>query len=236
MKRNEKSEGDGVATAVYKVNLHCLQCAREVEKPLLRTQGVWKVDVDIEHDEIKVTGKVDVKKIHKQIEKISEKMDQILSPKDIIAAKKEKKKKDTKEPILSKTTVKIHLHCEKCEYDLKRRILKLKGVYSVNSDMKAQTLSVEGTIDPPKLVEYIHKKVHKYTEIYNKKPEKNDVSKESAKKMDVKVVETKQITVLGEDKKVELKIKEMADVPYFIHYVYGPQLFSDENPNACTIM
>jgi hypothetical protein len=28
-----------VITAVYKVNLHCQQCARDIKKPLLSTQG-----------------------------------------------------------------------------------------------------------------------------------------------------------------------------------------------------
>ena len=32
-------EKDGVITAVYKVNLHCPQCAREIKKPLISIQG-----------------------------------------------------------------------------------------------------------------------------------------------------------------------------------------------------
>jgi hypothetical protein len=40
---------------------------------------------------------------------------------------------------------------------------------------------------------------------------------------------------MEEIKIVEVKTKEGKD-PYFIHYVYAPQLFSDENPNACSVM
>lgn len=35
-KEKEKIE---VITAVYNVNLHCQQCANDIKKPLLRTQG-----------------------------------------------------------------------------------------------------------------------------------------------------------------------------------------------------
>jgi hypothetical protein len=40
-KEKEKVE-EGIITAVYKVNLHCQQCARDIKKPLLtRTQGIY---------------------------------------------------------------------------------------------------------------------------------------------------------------------------------------------------
>ena len=39
-KEKEKVE-EGIITAVYKVNLHCQQCARDIKKPLMRTQGIY---------------------------------------------------------------------------------------------------------------------------------------------------------------------------------------------------
>lgn len=41
-----------------------------------------------------------------------------------------------------------------------------------------------------------------------------------------------------EEKKLVEVIKddEKGNIPYFIHYVYAPQTFSDENPHACSIM
>ncbi|KAF8380690.1 hypothetical protein HHK36_028180 [Tetracentron sinense] len=249
MEKQEKkpAEGGGVITAVYKVNLHCQQCAREVEKPLMRTQGVQSVDIDIESGEIKVRGKVDAKIIHERIQKITRKKVEMVSLppklKDGIASEK----KDTKEIISSTTTVKVHMHCEKCEYDLRRKIIKLKGVHSVNTNMEAQTLTVDGTIESHKLVEYISKKVHKHAEIMTPKPnmkvekkvevEKVEKKLEVEKKVEIKegnakIVEFKSFTEYEEETKVELK----GNAPYFVHYVYAPPLFSDENPNACSIM
>ena len=37
----EKEKSDGIINGVYKVNLHCPQCAREIKKPLLRTEGTY---------------------------------------------------------------------------------------------------------------------------------------------------------------------------------------------------
>ncbi|PIA39903.1 hypothetical protein AQUCO_02600391v1 [Aquilegia coerulea] len=226
-KKDEKG-GDEIVTAVYKLNLHCLQCARTTKKPLMRTQGVHSVDYDIKKGEIKVIGKIDGKKIHQQIEKISKKKVEMT----IVA-----KSKDKKEPVSTITTLKLPMHCAKCEHDLKKMMLKHKGVHGVKSDLKAQTLVIEGTVEPPKLVKYIHKRVRKHAEIVVKKPdEKKPVEKkEIVKEVDVKIVETSKITDKGEEKKIEVKFKETTN-PYFIHYVYAPQLFSDENPNACSIM
>lgn len=127
------------------------------------------------------------------------------------------------------------------------------GVHNVKTDMKAQTLAVEGTIDPEKLISYLRKKVHKHAEIIPPKIEKKDETKEKEKssskpaekkeekkekeKESYKSTEiaTKFVEVKEEIKVVEVKTKE-GNAPYFIHYVYAPQTFSDENPNACSIM
>ncbi|OVA01270.1 Heavy metal-associated domain [Macleaya cordata] len=237
-----EGSGSGVVTVVYKVNLHCLQCAREIQKPLLRTQaGVQIVDIDIESSEIKVKGRVDPNKIHEQITRISKKKVEMVIQQPKSDESSTSKKKDA--PIPSTTTLKVHLHCSKCEYDLKRKLLKLKGVYSVKTDTKAQTLAIEGTIDSNKLVEYIHKKVHKHAEIMTLKQDAKKEEKKGKVKevLDVKLVESTKITEeIKEEKKLEMKvIKESStsSVPYIMHYVnYAPQWFSDENPNACSVM
>lgn len=89
----------------------------------------------------------------------------------------------------------------------------------MKTDFKAQTVTVQGTIESEKLLSYFRTKVHKHAEIITSKPE---VKKEEKK-------ETIEI------KSTEVKTKETV-TPYFIHYVYAPQIFSDENPNACIVM
>jgi hypothetical protein len=38
--KKEKEKVEEVITAVYKVNIHCQQCARDIKNPLTRTQGI----------------------------------------------------------------------------------------------------------------------------------------------------------------------------------------------------
>ncbi|KAK6120743.1 hypothetical protein DH2020_045516 [Rehmannia glutinosa] len=114
-------------------------------------------------------------------------------------------------------------------------IKKVSNIHNVKTDIKAQTITVEGVIEPEKLVAYMRKRVHKYAEIV---PEKKKEEKKEEKKETVKVAEGKsgdKVVEFKEVKKVEVKTKE-GEAPYFIHYVYAPQLFSDENPNACSIL
>lgn len=105
--------------------------------------------------------------------------------------------------------------------------------------MKAQTVTVQGSIESDKLLSYLRKKVHKHAEIITPKPEKKEEKKEEEKKekekVEVKSTESTKIIEFKEEVKMEVKSKE-SNAPYFIHYVYAPQLFSDENPNACSIM
>ncbi|KAK3195307.1 hypothetical protein Dsin_026617 [Dipteronia sinensis] len=245
-KDEKKKEADGVITGIYKVNLHCPQCASKIKKPLLRTQGVQSVEADIEKSEIKVKGVIDVVKIHKLIEKLSKRKVELISPqikinKETAATEiKQPAAKETKESIISTTSVKVHLHCEKCEHDLRKILLKHRGVHSVKTDMKAQTVTVQGTIESDKLLSYFRKKVHKHAEIITsipdqKKEEKKEKEKEKEKVEAPISTPSTKIVEFKEEGKVEVKNKEI-NAPYFIHYVYAPQLFSDENPNACSIV
>ncbi|KAI4353765.1 hypothetical protein L6164_002693 [Bauhinia variegata] len=287
--KEEKKDEIEVITAIYKVNLHCKECGQKIKKHLVVTQGVQSVDLDMEKAEIKVKGRLDPLKILKLIEKKSKKKVELISPKvkPKQSSPTENKPKETKEPIIRTISVKVYMHCNKCERDLRNRLLRHKGIFSVKTDTKAQTLTIEGTIEQEKLISFIRKRVHKGAEIISSKEEKKDEKKEKGKeekkdekkekgkeeekkdekkekgkeekkdekkekgkeeKKDEKKEEKKddkkekgkeegettKTIVLQEDTRVEIKIHE--NVPYIIHYVYAPQLFSDENPNACYIM
>ncbi|XP_008232228.1 PREDICTED: heavy metal-associated isoprenylated plant protein 3 isoform X2 [Prunus mume] len=272
--KKEKEKDGGVINAVYKVNLHCRQCGREIKKPLMATPGVHNVEVDMEKGEIKAKGVFDPVQIQKRLEKLCKKKIELVSPKIQIKETpviEKKIVKEPKEPTSRTILVKVNMHCNKCEQDLKKKLIKRK---------------VEGTIEPEKLVSYLRKKVHKHAEIVPPKPEKKEETKEKEKgasKPEEKKEETKEkgkgaskpaekkeetkekekgaskpaekqeekkekdsgekssepitrvVETRGDMQVVEVKPKE-SNAPYFIHYVYAPQTFSDENPNACYIM
>nr|GLL25113.1 heavy metal-associated isoprenylated plant protein 4 isoform X2 [Ipomoea trifida] len=141
------------------------------------------------------------------------------------------------------------MHCNKCERDLKRRLLYHKGIHNVKTDFKSQTITVETVAESEKIASYVRKALGKHVEIVTakKEEEKKDKVIVKEKKEEVMVEEKKEKVVVetksGEKveefkdvNKVEVKVKEGGGAPYFIHYVYAPQWFSDENPNACLIM
>ncbi|KAL7593865.1 hypothetical protein Lser_V15G31860 [Lactuca serriola] len=225
-KVEEKKET--ITIAVYKANLHCPKCAHDIKKPLLRTPGVHKVDAKHEKGQITVEGTFEVKKIHERLEKWSRKKVEILSQDKKILEKKDAKK----ETIIKTTKIKAYMHCEKCEHDLRAKLLKHKGIHDVKTDIKSQTVVIEGVIEAEKIVTYMQKRARKHAEIIPIPPPKEKV--ETKEKVIVDVVSTK-IVEFEEKKKVEAKTKD-GEVPYFVHYVYAPQMFSDENPNACLVM
>ncbi|KAL6981473.1 hypothetical protein U1Q18_023102, partial [Sarracenia purpurea var. burkii] len=262
-----------LVTAVYKVNLHCPKCAHDITKPLLRTAGVQIVEAMFEKGEIRVRGFIDEKKIQKRIEKLSKRIVQILPPpaKEMETDLAEKTVKETKK--VATTTIKVFMHCHKCEEDLRRKLLMHKGIHGVKSDMKSQTITIEGIVEAEKLLNYMKKKVHKHAEIVPPKPEKMEEKKEKMEekkeekkekmegkkekveekkeekkekmeekkegkkeKMEEKKENEEKVSVEGKStesrKVVEFKEEEKVEgnsaegkIPYFVHYVYAPQLF-----------
>ncbi|KAL2319343.1 hypothetical protein Fmac_028312 [Flemingia macrophylla] len=259
-KEEDKKKDIEVITAIYKVNLHCKECGEKIKRHLMITQGVQSVEIEFEKGEIKAKGKIDPLKILKLIEKKSKKKVELISPK--VKPKEnittDKKPKEIKDPIIRIISMKVHMHCEKCEADLKSRLIKHKGIFDVKTDMKAQSVTVEGTIEVEKLKSFLRKRGHKNAEVISIKEEKKgkeegkfskDDGESTKKKDDNKDKESKpsgESTKKKDDNKdkeskssgestKEKKGDAMDNVPYIIHYVYAPQIFSDENPNACSI-
>ncbi|XP_008786377.2 heavy metal-associated isoprenylated plant protein 4 [Phoenix dactylifera] len=230
----EKEKREEVITAVYKLHLHCKDCARQVEKTIIRTQGIHKVDIEVETGKVSVKGVFDPVKIHKRIEKKTRKKVELISPKpkEKVDKPPEKKVEKKKEEVVKTTVIKVHMHCKNCEYDLQRKLLKLKGVHTVKMNRDAQTCTVVGTIEEKKLIEYIRKKANKHGEIVPQKIEKKVEKEEEKKKVEVKDGKEK-VEVVKE--KEEVKSKDIV-VPYFVHCTHAPDWFSDENPNACSVM
>lgn len=127
----------------------------------------------------------------------------------------------------------------------------------MKTDIKAQTLTMEGSIEAEKFKSYLKNKLQKHVDITvdtkstdysskstavasEKKKESNTDQKEKPKEKASSDTTTTTTTDKTTIVVAEIQSKENNNkndnVPYFIHYVYAPQLFSDENPNACRVM
>lgn len=91
--------------------------------------------------------------------------------------------------------------------------------------MTKSHVTVTGTFDPKDLVAYVIKRAGKHAEIVNAKNKQQNKNEGEQKQEHEKKENTKDAKNMG---------FAYPNVPPGL--IYAPQLFSDENPNACSIM
>ncbi|PSS26981.1 Heavy metal-associated isoprenylated plant protein, partial [Actinidia chinensis var. chinensis] len=209
---------------VLGVSMHCEGCADTVKQHLHSFDGIQQVEIDMSNHKVTVRGKIaDPKMVVERLRRRTNNRVALISP--VLKEKTEKEIKEEKrkeelrnKPMTVEVVLKVYMHCEGCAQDIKSRIHKMKGVLTVLTNMSTSQVTVKGAFEPHQLVEYINKKIGKHATIVKKTPptkkEGDNKNEEQGKKMDIK--------------------------DYYQMYppglVYAPQLFSEENPNACSIM
>ncbi|XP_019179110.1 PREDICTED: heavy metal-associated isoprenylated plant protein 7-like isoform X2 [Ipomoea nil] len=245
-KKEEKKEEEEKIEIVLKVDMHCEACARKVTRSLKGFQGVEEVTADYKASKVVVKGNksVDPMKVCERIQKKSGRKVDLISPipkppaeetKQEIKEPPKEEKKDEPPPVAT-VVLKVQMHCEACAQVLQKRIKKIKGVESVTTELGSNEVRVKGVVDPEKLAKDVYKKTGKQASIVKEeeKKEDNEEKKEGEKKEEKKEGE--------EDEKkmdeTEMKKNEFMAMPpkYYLDYAYPPQIFSDDNPHACTLM
>ncbi|GFP80506.1 copper transport protein atx1 [Phtheirospermum japonicum] len=243
--KEDKKEEEKAQEIVLKVDMHCEACARKVARALKGFEGVEEVTADYKASKVVVKGKAaDPIKVCQRVQKKSGRKVEIVSPlpkpplQDKPQPNKEEPKQENKEepPAVVTVVLKVRMHCEACAQALQKRIGKVKGVESVVADVANDQVTVKGVLDPDKLVNDIYKKTGKQASLVKdeeKKEEKKDEEKKEDKKEEKKQEEENKEE---EDKKIDVKKNEYLPPKYYMEYAYAPQMFSDENPNACSLM
>ncbi|TXG69770.1 hypothetical protein EZV62_004705 [Acer yangbiense] len=179
--------------------------------------------------------------------------------------KEEEKKEEKKEEEPPEIVLKVDMHCEACARKV-ARALKGFEVEDVSADSKASKVVVKGkAADPIKVCERLQKKSGRKVELISPLPKPPEEKKEEEIKEQPKEEEKKEeppavITVVlkvrmhceacaqalqkrirkiqDDDTKLEIKRSEYYwTSKYYSEYAYPtPQIFSDENPNACSVM
>ncbi|XP_022859988.1 heavy metal-associated isoprenylated plant protein 7-like [Olea europaea var. sylvestris] len=179
---------------------------------------------------------------------------------------KEVKSEEKIEPPVISVVLRVYMHCEACAQEIRKRIQRMKGVESAEPNLKHSEVTVKGAIEPEKLVDYVYKRTGKHAAIVKVELEKKEEEKGKDDKEEKKPAEegeeggkenkeeggggdeppVKQDAEV-EDPKMDLKKNEFyqyypQNYPVYPQrivqdmYSYPPQIFSDENPNACSIM
>ncbi|CAL5408154.1 unnamed protein product [Camellia sinensis] len=113
-----------------------------------------------------------------------------------------------------------------------------ESVESAMADLANDQVTVKGIIDPTKLVNDVYKKTRKQASIVKEEEKKEEEKKEGEKKEggEGEKKEGEEGKGGDEDKKTDIKKSEYWHPNYAMEYAYPPQIFSDENPNACAVM
>nr|KYP52139.1 hypothetical protein KK1_026053 [Cajanus cajan] len=224
--------------------MHCEACARKVAKALKGFQGVEEVSADSRTSRVVVKGKAaDPIKVCERLQKKSGKKVELISPLPKPPEEEKKEEQQTKEPPKEEkkdepppvvtVVLKVGMHCEACAQVIQKRIRKIKGVESVETDFANDQVIVKGVIDPAKLVDHVYKRTKKQASIVKNEEKKEEEKKEEEKKEEKKEGEENK----GEEEnKTEIKRSEYWPSKNYNDYAYAPQFFSDENPNACSVM
>ncbi|WCJ28185.1 Heavy metal transport/detoxification superfamily protein [Euphorbia peplus] len=249
-KKEEEKKEEEPPEIVLKVDMHCEACARKVARALKGFQGVEEVSTDSKASKVVVKGKeADPQKVCERLQKKSGRKVELISP--LPKPPPEENKEENKQPDPPKEEEKkdeppaavtvvlnIRMHCDACAQVLQKRIRKIKGVESVETDVANSQVIVKGVLDPLKLVEDVCKKTKKHASIVKDEEKKEEEKKEEEKKEEGEKKE-EEMKKEEEDNKLqnsEIKRSEYWPTKTYLEYAYAPEMFSDENPNACSVM
>lgn len=275
----KKEEPKPPSPFVLYVDLHCVGCAKKIEKSIMKIRGVEGVVIDMDRNEVTIKGIVEPQAVCTKIMKRTKRSAKVLSP--LPASEGEPMPEVVASQVSGLITVElnVNMHCDACAEQLKRKILQMRGVQTAVTELSTGKVIVTGTMDGDKLVDYVYRRTKKQAQIVPQpepEPEKKEENKEAEKpaeeakpkekKEDEKPPEEAKKEEGEKGKNTDDKNKEdkggeeiskkdggensnnnnideegmkrmmhYYQPLYVIERIPPPQLFSDENPNACCI-
>ncbi|WVY92989.1 hypothetical protein V8G54_032077 [Vigna mungo] len=147
-------------------------------------------------------------------------------------------------PPVVTVVLQVRMHCEACAQVIEKGIRKIKGVESVETSLGNDQVIVKGVIDPAKLVDYVYKRTKKQASVVKEEEKEKKEEEEKEEKEEKKEGEENKGDDGEEEDENKTEIKRSEYMPmrsyvdYFDHldYPYDSQIFSDENPNACSVI
>ncbi|KAJ0266615.1 hypothetical protein HA466_0005880 [Hirschfeldia incana] len=250
-KNSNENKGDGgggekktaSVTVVLKVDMHCDGCASKIVKCVRSFKGVETVKSESETGKLTVTGEVDPAKLREKLAEKTKKKVELVSPqpkKDKSEEDKNKEKKSSeekkpKEAPVTTAVLKLNFHCEGCIANIQKTVTKTKGVHGMTMDKEKQLVTVKGTMDVKKLVESLSEKLKRPVEIVPPKKDK-DKEKESGDKKKGGGEGVNMMEYVAAQPYYESAYYPGGPYGYYPVQAHAPQMFSDENPNACVVM
>ncbi|XP_030512748.1 heavy metal-associated isoprenylated plant protein 9 [Rhodamnia argentea] len=256
------------------VDLHCAGCAKKIKRSIMKIRGVEGVEIDMDKNQVTIKGVVEPQAVCNRITRKTKRRVEVISPQPPAEGEPLPQVVTSQVSELMTVELNVNMHCEACAEQLKKRILKMRGVQTAATEFSSGKVVVTGTMDPNKLVDYVYRRTKKQAKIVPQpEPEKQEEKKEGSEPPgDVKPEGEKEEEKPQEEKKEgddkpdggkEEKAEEakmegqevenlvvysedsMNRMVYHYQPLYiverlspdspPPQLFSDENPNACCV-
>ncbi|XP_073111996.1 uncharacterized protein [Elaeis guineensis] len=203
--KKEEAKPSPPPPVVLFVDLHCAGCAKKIERSILKCRGVEGVEVDMVHNQVTVRGIVDPQALCSRVQKKTLRRAEVLSPPP--PAEGEAKPEVVRSQVneISTVELRVNMHCEGCAQQLRRKILKMRGVQTAETELRTKKVTVTGTMNGEKLVEYIYRRTGKLAKIVPQPPKEEEKKEEAEKKAEEKPPEKKE-----EEKAEEKKEEEKA--------------------------
>ncbi|CAN6982851.1 unnamed protein product [Brassica oleracea var. botrytis] len=130
---------------------------------------------------------------------------------------------------LKQVEIKVKMDCEGCERRVRKSVQGMKGVTKVTVDPKQSKLTVEGFVQPNKVVRRVMHRTGKKAELWPYVPYEVVPHPYAPGAYDKKAPPGYVRNALADPLVVPLARASSFEVKY-------TSAFSDDNPNACTIM
>ncbi|KAJ7959447.1 Heavy metal-associated isoprenylated plant protein [Quillaja saponaria] len=170
------------------VDLHCVGCAKKIERSIRKIRGVEGVAIDMSKNEVTIKGIVEHQEVCKKIMKKTKRRAKVLSPLPAVEGEPMPEVITSQVGGLATVELNVNVHCEACAEQLKKKILKMRGVQTAVTELSTSKVIVTGTMDANKLVEYVYRRTKKQARIVPQpepqpepEPEKKEETKEAGK-------------------------------------------------------
>lgn len=148
----------------------------------------------------------------------------------------------------------MNLHCEGCIQKIYKLVSKTKGYHEMKIDKQKELVTVTGTMEMKALADNLKKHLKRDVEIVPPKKDGGDKKEGGGNEKGKGGGGKKEGGGDGEKNKEEAnRLQVQVGYPYqgpypymygpgYVHdqvyynYPHAPQMFSDENPNACSVM
>lgn len=148
------------------------------------------VEVNMAQNQVTVKGIVDLQGICERLRKRTMRNATVISPPpptppppadaDAGAAALKEEPVVVHSQVSEVTTVEllVNMHCDACAEQLQKKVLKLRGVQSADTNYGAGKLTVTGTMSADRLVQYIHRRTGKLATVVPSPPPPDEPPKE----------------------------------------------------------